>query len=792
MEVGQSTLDRNDEAKRPVSLPIWRRPGVLALGVVVVTWAIAAATWPLSDAVVPWDSKNQFFAFFRFLATSLHEGSSPFWNPYHYAGHPSIADPQSLVFMPPFVIWAWFDAHPSLFAFDLLVYAHLLVGGVAMVFYGSRRGWPAAASVLAAFVFMFGGVVSSRLTHTGIIISYGLLPLALLTLEIALDKRSIWAAIGFGLTLGLIVLGRAQTPFTLALVAFALGLRHVVVQDKPLRYALSRLPVALVMGLVTIAIIAVPMVLTAQFAHLSNRIQVPVETALMASMHPVNIANFFVANVLGSLNPSSIGDWGPSHGTLPGYDSTDRAFNYMFAGSFTALLLLWHGLAGGRLLAPGRRVWTAIAAVALAYALGRYTPLFPFAFETIPGVSLFRRPGDALFVVVPAIAVLVGHLASDYVRQGLPKVGRLSAILFGLIIAGLAVGAVVFSARSDKALEAASAIGIALVVYGGLVALLMWAKTARQRVAVLSLAVAFTGGELVLRNTASSMNSEPRAIYALLEKPTPEATEILQTLEKAIQRDHAPGVRPRVEIVGLGGAWQNAAMVFGLEATNGYNPLRIGPYDRLVSPGESPYTARHRRFPTSFPTYDCLLGRLLGLEYVVLDRPITDMPNARQIPIADVVMAGPKVWIYRLPAPAPRVAMTTVVRVADADELIDQGRYLTRQSNGEVMVDDDDDLRSSYSPTPMVAPTAEIVSWRPDRVEIAVTSRYAAILTDRSPWYPGWEVEVDGVKRPLLRTDVLFRGVEVPAGAQRVVFTYRPLSAENLMAATRSALGLEE
>ena len=86
--------------------------------------------WILTDSVVPWDSKNQFYAFFRFLAASIQDGVLPFWNPYHYGGHPSVADPQSLIFAPAFVLWALFDPAPSLRTFDLLVHAHLLIGGL--------------------------------------------------------------------------------------------------------------------------------------------------------------------------------------------------------------------------------------------------------------------------------------------------------------------------------------------------------------------------------------------------------------------------------------------------------------------------------------------------------------------------------------------------------------------------------------------------------------------------------------------------------------------------------------
>src|SRR5215813_7971783 len=88
-----------------------RRAGdlLVACGLITGLWLIAASRWIVTDAVVPWDSKNQFYAFFRFLAAALNSGVSPFWNPYHYGGHPSVADPQSLIFSPLFVLWALVD-----------------------------------------------------------------------------------------------------------------------------------------------------------------------------------------------------------------------------------------------------------------------------------------------------------------------------------------------------------------------------------------------------------------------------------------------------------------------------------------------------------------------------------------------------------------------------------------------------------------------------------------------------------------------------------------------------------
>jgi len=803
------------------------RRASLAVTLIAVTavWTAAWMQWWLNDLVVPWDSKNQFYAFFRFLASAMHSGSTPFWNPYHYAGHPSIADPQSLIFSPPFVIWAWFDAEPTMFAFDFIVYAHLLVGGLALAIHGHRLGWPAAASVLAASIFMLGGVVSGRMNHVGIITAFGLFPLALLLLEIALDRRSILAAIGFTVAAVIIALGRTQTPMLLCVILAVMAVRHIVIQQHPARYLASRLHIFILMALLGAALMAVPLLLTAQFAAFSNRPNIELEYALTSSWYPVNFANFIAPDALGSLQPSSRGDWGPGHGTRPGIDSTDRAFNYLFVGSLTALVVLWHGLAGGRIVASGRRVFAAIALVGLCYALGRYTPFFPLLFKYAPGVSQFRRPVGGLFLVVLALAYLGGYLLTDYVRKGLPRIHWAIAVPLALVVVGVLAWAISFASILNKSWDAALAIAKVLPIYAALLVLLIWPKTPRLRLAAASLAVAFTAGELVVLNAGSSMNAEPRAYYAFLEKPSGRDASIIATLTREMKRRGVGALRPRVEIVGLGGPWQNAAMVYGLEATNGYNPLRIGPYDRLVQPGESPYTVFHRRFPTSFPGYSCDLGKLLGLEYIVLDRPIELMPHLAQWSTVETIMAGPTAWIYRLPDPAPRVALASIVRVADADAFVEAGNFPRLNGTSEVMIDDDDELSAAYTqpasaPRPatqlpastatdakpptanVLAPAmqalvrspgkAEITAWRPDRVEIAVEARTSTVLTLHEPWYPGWEVEVDGVRKPLLRSDVLFRGVEVPAGKSKVVFTYRPLSRENLRAALDGILGRDE
>jgi hypothetical protein len=762
----------------------------LAWLLIAAVWAIAANRWIVTDTVVPWDAKNQFYAFFRFLAASVHAGDTPFWNPYHYGGHPSIADPQSLIFAPAFVAWAFLDGAPSMRAFDLIVYAHLLMGGLAIGAIGWRAGWPLPASVLAAAVFMLGGPAAGRLQHTAIILSYAMLPPALLLLSLALDRRSVLLAAGFGIVAAVLVLGRNHIALMMCLLIAAVLAGEIAGAARRAEWLAQRRWVLATMALTVAALVAVPLLLTLQFAALSNRPGVTLDSALEASLYPANLATLAVANVMGSLETTAA-YWGPNYDTLPEVGATDRSFNYLFIGASASVVLLWLGVAGGGLFRRGRRVLAGALIVALAYTLGRYTPLYGLAFQYVPGIGLFRRPIDGAFVLVGLIALLLGHLLADYVREGRPRVAswRL-AVTAGAALAVVA-WAVLFAGRSSRGwsalLEVAKAAPIALAA----IAALALAHSMRARAAAAGLVAAIAASELVWWNAASSLNAEAPGYYAALERPKREDTAIVALLQREIAARRREGERPRVEVVGVAGSWQNLAMTLGLEATNGYNPLRIGSYDRLVAPGETTHIVDQRLFPRSFDGYDCDLARELGLEYVVLGQPIEKVPHLKRRPVADVVLAGPKVWIYRLADPEPRVKLITRIMVADADAQVKAGLFQVNPANETAHIDDD--TAPSRKQWPMFTGRegnyAQIVSWRPDRVEVLVDSAQAGVLVLHDLYYPGWVVEVDGEPARLLRANVLFRAVEVPEGRHRVVFSFQPLAPANLRDALLGLLG---
>lgn len=80
--------------------------------------------------------------------------------------------------------------------------------------------------------------------------------------------------------------------------------------------------------------------------------------------------------------------------------------------------------------------------------------------------------------------------------------------------------------------------------------------------------------------------------------------------------------------------------------------------------------------------------------------------------------------------------------------------------------------------------SASLTSAGDEHLEVAVRTDRAAVLVVADTWYPYWKAEVDGEQVPVGRVNRAFRGVIVPEGRSRVVFTYvdRPFQIGLLLA----------
>ncbi len=764
---------------------------------------LAQMAWTANGMVVPWDSKNHFYPMFRFLGEALSRGEIPLWNPYHFAGHPSVADPQSLLFSPTMLLFAWLAPHASMAVFDGVIFAHLFAGGAGLMLLMRRHGAHPAGAVIAAMIFMIGGPACSRLQHTGMIISYSLFPLALVTLDIALAKRSWVFAFLFGVSAALMALGRDQVAFLFCSVLLGSVILRFAMATRPLAWLRERIALLVAMGFVGAAIIIVPALLTMQFLGTSNRPGISFGVAAAGSLAPVNFITLLAPNFFGSLN-WTYDYWGPGYETMTDADWTDRAVNYLFIGTVPMLLLAWKGIGAGWLLRKDVRPALLLGILSALYAVGRYTPFFGWVFDAIPGVELYRRPADATFLLNVSLALASGFLLSRYVRTGLPKVpaSLLRLVRTGtalLLLAMLAGSALSFSANGTHFYESLASLALAFAIAVAAALLLFKADCGamqyryKRRTLVAVFLVMCTGAELVWRNAGSSINAEPASRYAVYNGLSAGDMAGLDLLRQDISTKFEQGEHPRVEILGLGGAWQNASMVFGLENLLGYNPLRIADYERAVGPGENANDPNLRHFPGTFRGYKCRLATLLGLEYLVLDRPMAKLPRHFPRPAtATPLYTSDTMNIYRLGKSAPRAYLAAAVKPVETASILDDETLPDFDRSQEVLVEkaDMESLTGNY---PLEAKDninshIAIAAYHDNSVVIEVDTDHAGIVVLHDLYYPGWQVTVDGSLKPLIKANILFRGVEVSEGHHIVEFSFHPFSLENLMAAAHAGL----
>jgi len=278
----------------------------------------------------------------------------------------------------------------------------------------------------------------------------------------------------------------------------------------------------------------------------------------------------------------------------------------------------------------------------------------------------------------------------------------------------------------------------------------------------------------------------------VFQKLPPEQLQGLQLLKEELATRHARGERPRVEILGLGGAWQNASMVLGLEDTLGYNPLRLADYERAVGPGENAVDPNLRKFPGTFRGYKCRLAGLLGLEYLVLDRPIERLPpHFPRVGEPRILYGSGTMWIYRLEGGAPRAYLATRLIPVDSESVLEQEELPEFDSRHAALIDEDaaPSLKGDYGirdgatdPDPANG-SVRITEYGRNAVSLEVETDRNSLLVLHDLFYPGWEAYVDGERRPILRANLLFRGVELSPGRHRIAFRFRPLSLDNLSSA---------
>ena len=748
-----------------------RRPGYLP-AVLLFAFCSLVLAWPwLSGKVtIPWDAKAEFYPQLMFLARSIHSGEWPFWAPNVFGGQPQIADPQSLIFSPPFLILALFNSSPGFQAADAAVFATLFCGGLGIMLFCRDRGWHPAGGLVAAFVFSFGASNAWRIQHVGQVMSLCWFAVALWLLARALQRRSlVWGALA-GLGAGMMLIGRDQIALLCALILAAYVFAHLLEGGalwRNLRQAAGPLFLAAVTGLLTVAI---PVAMTSVFAGQSNRPLITYNDAVMASLHPAAFFTLISADLFGTAGPMAK-YWGPPTPEV-WHDMLALARNMadIYLGALPVILLLLAGFARKHLLEREIRFFVLVALFSALYALGKYTPFFQLAYM-LPGADFFRRPADATFQLGAAIAIIAGYLVHRHVSAGAIYTRR--QIITGAALSAAAILACVWIAFSKGRLEQALlplSVTIATFAFAGLG---LWAmrRWAGSHYAVILIAAVVMTGDLALNNGPNESTALPPAAYDVLRPDTANAT--INLLEEKLQKAAAPDRRDRVEMAAVGFEWPDAPLIHGFDHWLGYNPLILGWYANATGAIDHVAILDQRKFSPLFNSYRSPMLDLLGVRFLALGVPAEQLDKSYKQ--GDLVETGrtKEAYIYENPRALPRVLVATQARQADFSAMIRDGVWPDVDFRQSVLLEG---AQAAATDTNAARTRARIVSYRNTEVTVEALSDKPGWLVLHDTWHPWWYAEVDGKPADLLRANVIFRAVAIPAGLHVVTFKFRPFA----------------
>jgi len=664
----------------------------------------------------------------RLYGEGLHHGELRLWNPYLFCGYPLYNNLLLHPFYPPnLVLHALL---PPRIAYDLNLLIHFFFSGTAMYWLLRGTGRSETAASIGGLLWMLLGY-NTFWFSTGTFMGASVFaPLALLGLRRGLESRTLKPLLLGGLAMGLVILGSHGQHALHLLIFFSVWLLVCWIADRDARGFILKggaLFVATALGVGMAAILT-------QLDSVLNGFRMPGEDLQLHYASPWLLPTYIANLALGKVI---------------------FAPNGLLRSEFT----VYAGVAGTALALVGairgfRERWTrflaifAVAALLVAFVkpLAQLALQIPFLNLSMPARWVYGFG----FCLAMLAAAGVDAMAEDRVRAA-----RIAAVFIGLCT--LSVAFYLGGAR-----------GIPETMIGwGLAAGAVLAAWQAPRFAP-SLCVAAIAFDLIPNFVCFNAHADPVVLNRKFE-----------SIDAAAGRERAPWratgiLRVPQAAPGEVNGWtlsvgSNILALYGVEAEMGYESIApITTVDYCVATSGTASVMGSGRVLAVYHPGSTLMA-LANLKYLFIDddRDPEGEPHR--------VGRWGSLRLIENPKALPRAFLVSkaipVSTPAEANQAMQTESFDPRTT-----------VVLETSQVPRTGEGGGTVSWtsrETDRIELAVDAKADSILFVSDTDYPGWEATVDGAATPILRANLTFRAVAVPAGSHRVVMRFRPASARH-------------
>jgi hypothetical protein len=726
---------------------------------------------------------------------SVAGGSWPLWDSYRGFGQPLLADPSAQVLYP----FTWLNLIlPPWISYTIFVVAHLWLSSIGL--YALARRWRVgrAGALLGGVIWMAAGPFLSLADLWHHLAGAAWIPWVFLAADVAFDRRDARSVLVWGAAIAAQILaGSADMVVMTGLALGVVVVARVVWGGEPRWVAAARVAVtAAGAGLVGLGLSACQWVPTLAMAMGTARLGLDASDRTVWSLHPLSLLELTLP-FHWNLVPLS------ANAVATILESRDPWLHSIYFGG-PALALAAAGLGLG---ARGRRLALGVIAVGgLGVALGRYGWAYDLLMTALPPLRILRFPMKAMVPCAFAISLLAAMGLDGCVTPG-PRSRAWRHVLLGALaclllvaIGGLASATWVTGwwapsilARgpglpSDRELLSSSVVNLWVGALATLAATTtaLWLNGKRP---VRPQAAAAILAALVVADLGAAQKDlhpvAPKAIFT----HRPEVVGALAAAPDARVYVYDYSTLPRFRRGESGGP--SPLSLPSVPA--GWSPLQaltLGALDYLTPPTSERWGIRGSydldllglqprplaelnellRMREGSPTHTRLL-RMANVSSVVDLAPPTRWPDLRLVATLPSLFAEP-IRVYEVPRPLQRSYTVGSAHVADGSAALDYLDSPAFDPEKEILLPSGPALHADQS----FSGRSRVVLAEPNRVVVQAEMSQPGYVVVAEAYDAGWRATVDGRAATLLRSNVAFRGVEVPQGNHEVSFVYRPRS----------------
>ncbi|MDD5557922.1 MAG: YfhO family protein [bacterium] len=687
-----------------------------------------------TEAILFPDHLSFFYPFKYAAARMYREGRIALWNPYIFAGLPAGAEIQTALFYP---LNIFFLPLPVFRAIAHFAAFHLFLASLFMYLFLRGIGISRRSSLFGSCVFAYNGFSIVHTEQLSIISTCAWLPLLLLLLQRASERRGILYPTLAGLALGLQFL--AGHPQMALINMLTLGAYAVFLLWGPMRAgdraeARRRARVSVAIAALGLSLASIALIPFAEAYRHSLR-------AHAGAAGPARVA----------LAPGRLHTM-----LLPGLRPEEGALAEVTGGVYVGAIPFLLALLAVVTMRRGVAAFLAIlAGLSILAALGGATPVYRLLHAVPPLRPALQLPIRLLFPSMLALSALSSIALDRFAGEtpGIPSPPRWAWIilvvplsLFVMALAGPSGGAP--SPHATAGVIRATCRFLALLGAG----LLLLSLRARGRIGaraiapvllILTLADLLSFGRGYLRfGDAAAAGAKP-PVFDFFERD--------DGLYRVSIFDREIGL--------------NLPMVYGIQGISGYSPiilmdtLRYAIFSATRSHDLSAVHPMSRFY--LLPDVDTKMSGLLNVKYHVSPFTSDGVPMMR---VSRREHFYPRAFI--IPRHAVMPERSRILEML-ADEAFDPA--------ATVMLETDAGLEG-FEFSAGTRGSARVERFSRDRIDVVTSADGDAFLFVSEIFFPGWRVSVDGAGGTIYRAHYLFRAVPLRRGEHRVSFIYDPAS----------------